>query len=701
MASHFMTPGWYAIVALVIALLVLFAFLVIHPNAEGSEYKLVVIINNSYVTIPAEGSVRYLPINSSGSTLMIIKCITLNLSSIGVFNETICLPYSVNSSYVGQFTSEPTMVQYAFDTLLAVEARLIPALPEMKGVIGNNTLSCIGFKINGKPGQSSNGFTEIVNPSYSTPCLIYQPLKNIAYGEVNLSLFTGPPGSHTVYLNMTIKRELIIGVLRTHPAVLLNNNDKLIININVNESRYIKYSYNISNPEITYLTEFHSVEFMCSSIHIPTLNTSYSNLCLPLGISVKMPGFFWFSDEPNKLLMPHVRNATALVLSILYSIREVRNYINGGELSLSALGFQVQWVKVNSSIPTYVSTGSIYYDWVFSVYAGGSRVGLIYVTMYGSKNGSASTYSVNSDPTYSVYSVNIDIRLVSRGEIKALNSVKLQGINAVSVGSSNWAGYVVSYDSGVSPYGNDTFEALTSWITVPQLSPVSCTYSVPGLAAWIGLSPGNQWYEPYIQAGWIWQSLGSGFTYQLFYADEPQGYLITPINTAPYAVVPYSTITVDTYYNYTSSNTQSWYINWYIGYPNGTYLEATYNMPLTITIQTQATNWQAAQFIVETPEYNGVYDCPPSITGGNLTFYTDYVYDTGKPTTQLAPNGTWIGLSQFTSGELMGESYVYRIALNSGIIEPSVIGQCTVPQGYYEAGYVSENCFSEIIEPPG
>ena len=618
------------------------------------------------------------------------KCIVFNMSMFNITNGELCLPYSLITD-----TSYSPIVIQVFDTLTLpylsnaemLIYRIIANIPAIKGIVGNGYLKPAEMQYSGGPVLYS-----IVNSTYAGLKYVYKvsnltyDLNYVAYGRngtlLGLVKVILTVGNNAVALDIvfTPRSELILSV-----PFKVGVNYSLTTLITVNNATYVNYTYSISNPVIEYSEAFSSVTWGCYYVDLPMLNISYSNLCLPLGMSISMPSYFWFSNGPMSILMPHIREATGLILKVLHALPAVRQYINGNALVMNTEGFQVSWVREGGSTATYISVGAIYYDWVFSVYKGGARIGLIYVAMHTAKNG----------PTH--YVVDIDVKLIPRDEVYRFNSIKLQGLVAVNETNSTWSGYVVSYDSGYSQYGNDTFEALSSWITLPELSLNSMCVGNQALAAWIGLSPGSRWDTPYVQAGWMWEEQVSQEypSYLLFYADEPQGDLITPVSVNGYYVEPYLTVTVNMQYGYATSSSQAWYINWYIGYPNGTYVEVSYNNTYPFKVTPEADNWQSAQFIVEAPLINGEYACLPSINGGGLVFYSDYIYDTVNPTIQLASNGTWIGLSQFISRELQGTVYLYNVTLSNvgGYAQPTGIGKCTVPPGYYDEGYVSSNCF--------
>lgn len=106
---------------------------------------------------------------------------------------------------------------------------------------------------------------------------------------------------------------------------------------------------------------------------------------------------------------------------------------------------------------------------------------------------------------YSPGYIYLHINLVPKTYVQALNSLRLSVVGA-SYMAPSWAGYVFSYDSGQSPYGNDTFAGVGASIFVPSVSvnPACPSNETQALAAWVGLSPSLsiEWGEPYIQAGW-------------------------------------------------------------------------------------------------------------------------------------------------------------------------------------------------------
>ena len=674
---------------LTVIILALTRSLWVRSNNGYTDYRLVVYINNKLYALTV---VRVNATIQESSYLTYIyaksKCLMFNASMFNVTDGELCIPYSLTTD-----VSYPPSVSLGFSTIAfqyAADAevlvyRILVNIPSVRRFTDNGYLRFAEMHYNGGPILQS-----IINNTQGASKYIYgivdltYDFSYVAYGKngtlVGLVKASIGVDGDEIVLNVTLtpKSKLIVSVPFETRA-----NYSLSIVIRVNGGIYADYAYNISNPVIEYLGESRSVTWGCFNVELPMFNISYSDVCLPLGMSIKMPSYFWFSNEPMGTLMPHVREASGLVLKILNAIPVVRRYINNNLLVMDSEGFQISWVK-EGPIAVYSSIGAIYYKWIFTVYANGVRVGLIYVTMYATRSGTA-------------YYVDIGIRLITRNEIEELNRVRLQGLVTASEINSTWSGYVASYDSGYSEYGNDTFEAITAWITVPEFSLNPSCISNQALAAWVGLSPGNQWYTPYVQAGWIWMEQVSQeySSYQLFYADEPQGDLITPVSLSGYYVEQYSTITVNIQYGHTASSNQTWYINWYVGYPNGTYVEVTYNETYPLTIGAEADNWQAAQFAVETPLINGEYACLPSLGGGVLMFYSDYVYDTVNPTPQLVGNGTWLGLTQFISHELQGVAYLYNLTLSNvgGYAQPTGISQCTVPSGYYNAGYVSENCF--------
>lgn len=690
------------------------------PHTQGSIYSLVIFVNGSlYSVVKAKGTVSYLTINSSSGEVMVIRCINLSIGSLGIANASVCMPYLVNASYSLTSILPPESTfslqgigLYVWRTESSLVAPLFFKLPVLRGIWArsiwatwNYTPGYMRFYINATPLRRSSGFVELGSVSYKwfyAPPLNITPPSNIVAlwtRPMNITLLSKSPSSNVLYLYITIGKMELVPIIIT--PKLTSEPYKLTVNIAVNGKPYINYSYviySVISPVLIYSTQFWSVKRLClSGLNMTPLNIYYNaTVCLPLSITVKMPGYFWFSSTPSKILMPEADALTSLVLRIIGSLPIVRDYVNGSMVDVESVGFQAPWIRLSGQVPSYTTAAPPSFKWILGVYDDGARVGIIYVSISAGSDPSSevSIYTVGQGPSYAAsYIINIDVELMPSSEVRMLNGIKLEGISWASKNNTKWGGYVVSYDSGLSPYGNDTFEAVTGWVTIPQLAPgISCpSGSTFGLSAWVGLSPGNQWSVPYIQAGWLW--IPPQYNYTLFYADEPQNFEVMPVDISPYSVGPYSSVQVNLFYNETLANEQNWYINWYVGYPNGTLVEYT----SAIGIGAQLNNWQAAQFIAETPQYLGSLLCAPAITGGNLTFYTDYVYDTVTPTTQLAPNGTWIGLSQFPSGTLSGQTYIYRIVLESidgYLIEPTQIGECTVPQGYYNPGYVSENCFT-------
>ena len=690
--SNILKPKTTLAISALAVLTAALAFTFISTHSNYDNYKLVIYIDNKpYESIGFRA--RAIVQESSYLTYAYakFKCLIFNMSMFNITNGELCLPYSLITD-----TSYSPIVIQVFNTLTLpylsnaemLIYRIVVNIPAIKGIVGNGYLRPAEMQYGGGPVLYS-----IVNSTYAGLKYVYRvlnltyDLNYVAYGRngtlIGLVKVILAVSNNVMTLDImyTSRSKLIVNI----PFKEAGANYSLTTLIKVNNATYVNYTYSIPNPVIEYSGAFSSVTWGCYYVDLPMLNISYGSLCLPLGMSISMPSYFWFSNGPMGILMPHIRGAAGLIIKVLYALPAVRQYINGNALVMNAEGFQVSWVRESGSTATYISVGAIYYDWVFSVYKGGARIGLIYVAMHTAKNG----------PTH--YVVDIDVKLIPRDEVYRFNSIRLQGLVVVNEANSMWSGYVASYDSGYSQYGNDTFEALSSWITVPELSLNPMCVGNQALAAWVGLSLGSHWNTPYVQAGWMWvgQAPQKYPSYLLFYADEPQDYLVTPVVVNGYYVEPYSTVTVNIQYGYTAPSSQAWYINWYIGYPNGTYVEVSYNNTYPLKVAPEADNWQGAQFIVEAPLINGEYACLPSVSGGSLIFYSDYIYDTVNPTAQLASNGTWIGLSQFISRELQGTVYLYNVTLSNvgGYAQPTGIGKCTVPPGYYDAGYVSSNCF--------
>jgi hypothetical protein len=219
--------------------------------------------------------------------------------------------------------------------------------------------------------------------------------------------------------------------------------------------------------------------------------------------------------------------------------------------------------------------------------------------------------------------IYLHINLVPKAYVQALNSLRASVVGA-SYTFANWAGYVFSYDSGQSPYGNDTFAGVNASISVPSVSvnPACPLNETQALVAWVGLSPSLsiEWTVPYIQAGWEWvyppSSLGYYFLWWASAAESPpsQPYQIQPVQS-PFSTQPSSAVEVTIAYQGPSTSGQQWGITYVLYYPNGTVYNVT-----TVTVSPTSYsdyNWEAAQYIVETPEIelsNGVkyYACHPS-----------------------------------------------------------------------------------------
>jgi hypothetical protein len=251
----------------------------------------------------------------------------------------------------------------------------------------------------------------------------------------------------------------------------------------------------------------------------------------------------------------------------------------------------------------------------------------------------------------------------------------------------NWAGYVFSYDSGQSPYGNDTFAGVGASISVPSVSvnPACPSGEDQGLLAWVGLSPSLsiEWGEPYIQAGWGWMySPGSLGSYFLWWASaaESQPYESQPVQS-PFSTQPSSVVEVAIAYQGSSTSGQQWGITYALYYPNGT----VYNVTTVVTVSPTSYsdyNWEAAQYIVETPEIelsNGVkyYACMPSVNPNNIILAGNEVWDTVTPANAIGtPSWTCINSLYGNASMGLGTLYYYYVTLSNGAqsAQPSTYG---------------------------
>lgn len=367
------------------------------------------------------------------------------------------------------------------------------------------------------------------------------------------------------------------------------------------------------------------------------------------------------------------------------------NYVRGGKIKFYDYGVEEAWGVNGSSMVAE----NIYYTYDFEMVApNGTRIGIIHAYV-----------SLQKFPSNAMATMNVE--LVPKSEVRLLNSIRLGPIIGANYTLKSWAGYVVSYYSG-GPEDNDTFEVASSAVTVPNLNsnPI-CGSAQQGLAGWVGLSPGNQWNVPYIQAGWEWApQLG----YLLVWTSKSGNYVPEPVSISPYAVAPSTSVEATIQYENTTGSQQYWYIIFSVDYLNETIVVKN----VLVEIPAYAYNWQAAQFIAETPTslISGFPACMPNANPNFIYFAINEVYDTVVPGIVFNPNGTAICLSiMIPQNTLPGIVYYYHINLSNSYYGQSAVNTTgydnyPVPNGYLIGGFapgMTPSCgsFYTYLYPPG
>jgi hypothetical protein len=330
-------------------------------------------------------------------------------------------------------------------------------------------------------------------------------------------------------------------------------------------------------------------------------------------------------------------------LEVLETLPPVKRYIGNGKLVLVQESIAVSW-NGTRAVPEY-----IFYVFGFNVIApNGTRTGIIGV-------------SLNLIPISSAYSpgyIYLHINLVPKTYVQALNSLRLSVVGA-SYTFVNWAGYVFSYDSGQSSYGNDTFAGVGASIFVPSVSvnPACPSGEDQGLLAWVGLSPSLsiEWGEPYIQAGWGWMYPPSSLGYYfLVWASAVESYQVQPVQS-PFSTQPSSAVEVAIAYQGPSTSGQQWGITYALYYPNGT----VYNVTTVVTVSYNLCwNWEAAQYIVETPKIGYYYACMPSVNPNNIILAGNEVWDAVTPANAVG-TPSWTCINSLLGNASMGLGTLY------------------------------------------
>jgi len=166
-------------------------------------------------------------------------------------------------------------------------------------------------------------------------------------------------------------------------------------------------------------------------------------------------------------------------------------------------------------------------------------------------------------------------------------------------------------------------------------------------------------------------SLGSYF---LVWASAAESYQVQPVQS-PFSTQPSSAVEVAIAYQGPSTSGQQWGITYALYYPNGTVYNVT-----TVTVSPTSYsdyNWEAAQYIVETPGIGYYYACMPSVNPNNIILAGNEVWDAVTPANAIrTPSWTCINSLLGNASMGLGTLYYYYITLSNGAqsAQPSTYG---------------------------
>jgi hypothetical protein len=123
-----------------------------------------------------------------------------------------------------------------------------------------------------------------------------------------------------------------------------------------------------------------------------------------------------------------------------------------------------------------------------------------------------------------------------------------------------------------------------------------------------------------------------------------------------------------------STSGQQWGITYALYYPNGT----VYNVTTVVTVSYNLCwNWEAAQYIVETPKISYYYACMPSVNPNNIILAGNEVWDAVTPANAIGtPSWTCINSLYGNASMGLGTLYYYYVTLSNGAqsAQPSTYG---------------------------